>query len=229
MLYSASGLPYLGYGGLDSLNQLMPLEIKEKIHAARSNRRKKHIFKISMWGAMFHLRLVHLVIALKPGYSRKDLNYIVKRLFAWSRRFTDENIQYRASWVFEDGHVHVHILTTMPFIDQAVLVEKVEAYLGDNAHVYIKLLKSKKERKIAVSYLMQYVVYQDGDVHYTSSRGWLPDGAEAQWEAIKTGLKRGMDDGIFSSQEWREKAIAAMDEWIKEKRGIKCQRKLKLG
>jgi len=235
ILVSKSGEPYKAYGGLDSINQLIPDEItliKKQYHTLK---KRGKVFRVSMAGALYHHeRLVHLTVALPPPATLQQLRNAIKRLFRDIKRENSSisQIEYRAAWVWQTGkksgefQPHVHILTNMPYTPQSWIYNRIQHYTGLQAHVWINLVDTSPEkRKRTVGYLSQYMVNQPegSHVNYSQSDGWLPVGYEEQWNAIKAGLRAAYGDTIFDSPEWRKSAIDAIEVWILEQAGKKKQ------
>jgi hypothetical protein len=161
-------------------------------------------------------------------------------LFQYLRRLVGRSIEYFDVEVYENTEstkndpswrVHIHLIWDAPFIKQKLLVQKIESYIGDNCHVDIRLIDNSDLKKVS-RYMLQYLNNQNGLVFFNKSRGWLPEGYQAHFKALKQeffeyvprGVREPMDDPdkVFklltqSSDAWRYAAfIDSMNDYIDE-------------
>ena len=211
-----------------------------------SNKSRRRAYREVLSGLRYHSgkKLSFVTIGFKRG-SDIDVRTVLKKLTTWIKRDKAVKIEFYRVTVWDnassDGlwRVHTHMIWDAPYIKQTAILEKVQTYIGESGSVYIKLLDDNDKK--AARYLMQYLGNQDGFVRFSKSRGWLPDGYNDEWKALKQdffeyvprGVRQPMDDPerVFrltsqSSDEWiKEGLIGVMNTWIDEKREIriKCE------
>jgi hypothetical protein len=202
------------------------------------DKRRGKAYREILAGVQYHQgeKLSLVTFGFKRG-SVIDCRTLLKQISTWILREFDFRIDYFRVEVWEnkqgesDWRVHVHMIWNAPYIKQRRIVEKVEAYIGENAHVDIRLLQG--DPKSSARYLMQYLGNQNGDVYYTKSRGWLPKGYNDQWNALKhdffekvrgvayTGCKCDQDVVDLMSHNddtWRfEGLVKMMNDWVERK------------
>lgn len=184
-----------------------------------------------MAGAAYHQdELSILTVALRPPAQMSDLNRGVKAVFRKLEAMYEYDIEYRAAWVWENNHPHAHILATLPYVKQQWLYETLEEITGYSTHVWINQIYvgDSLARKRAVSYLAQYMASQKSDsrVNYSQSRGWLPPGYENEWTAVKARFKALYGPNAFEVPEWRQMAVAVIEQWIEDQYQVRLQRKV---
>lgn len=204
-----------------------------------SDKPRRKAYRHILAGLRYHKgeKLSLVTIGFKRG-STIDTRDVLKKLTTWIKRVTDIRIDYYRVTVWENNsptaqwRVHVHMIWNAPYLKQSAILEKVETYIGEHGHVYIKLLND--DDKKTARYLMQYLGNQDGFVRYSQSRGWLPKDYTEEWKSIKRdffqyvprGVRQPMDDAdrVFtlmtqSDETWRrEGLIETMNTWLDEQR-----------
>lgn len=192
-------------------------------------------------GLRFHQdeNISHIQFGLQRG-SIKDLRTIFKQLTTWIKRDFGIRIEFCRVEVWENTdstkgddrtRIHCHMLWNAPYIKQALILEKFELYLGENANVHIKLVDDHKK---ASRYLLQYLGYKQTTCYFSYSRRWLPKGYNDQFKAVKQdfyekvslGFKKPLESheqyikkASQSSDEWRKAVLVdMMNDWIDEQR-----------
>jgi hypothetical protein len=203
---------------------------------------QREAYRKTLAGIRYHKgeKLSFVTIGFKRG-SIIDVRTELKKLTTFIKRITGKRIEYSRCRVLDnkspDGQwrIHIHMIWNAPYVKQALIVEKLEKYIGESCHVHIKLLDDNDKK--AVRYLMQYMGNQYGTVRYDYSRGWLPEGYNEVWNEIKQdfydyvprGIREPMDEqeSVFklmtqSSPEWKNVGmIENMNAWIDEQRELK--------
>lgn len=176
--------------------------------------------------------LSFLTIGLQRD-SDQDLRLAFRKLHHWMSR-AGVQVEYFAVWVQEPDRVHVHIIWNAPFIEQRVLLDKMEGYLGEQCSVFIQGVKNDK----VVRYVMQYQVNQGKEdtakLRFSHSRGWLPLGYNAFWKALKHDFFKKStsydynrsEQGQFAmmtqySQVWWDALLVEVNNWIDEQSDVK--------
>lgn len=205
-----------------------------------SDKPRRRAYRHILAGLRYHKgeKLSLITIGFKRG-STIDTRDVLQKLTMWIKRITDVRIDYYRVTVWENNspteqwRVHIHMIWNAPYLKQSAILEKVEIYIGENGHVYIKLLNG--DDKKTARYLMQYLGNQDGFVRYSQSRGWLPMNYTDEWNAlrkeffepVKTGyrtskyIREDLIDSLIvrNSPEWRQSGlIENMNLWIDEQR-----------
>jgi hypothetical protein len=152
--------------------------------------RRGKAYREILAGLRYHRgeKLSFLTFGFKRG-SSIDCRMATQKLMTWVKREHDFRVDYFRVEVLENNspdekwRQHVHLLWNAPYIRQSLLVDKLQTYIGERGHVFIKLIDGDDKR--AARYLMQYLGNQEGSVHYTMSRNWLPAGYRAEWKALK--------------------------------------------
>jgi hypothetical protein len=182
-------------------------------------------------------KLSFVTIGFKRG-SVIDVRTTLKKLTTFIKRSTGMRIEYTRVRVLDnkspDGswRIHIHMIWNAPYIKQRLLVEKIEAFIGENCHVDIRLLD--EDHKRSARYLMQYLGNQDGSVRFDCSRGWLPEGYNEAWNQMRHDFFQYVPLGIrkplqsdsdyvtlasHQSPEWKKEGlIENMNLWIDEQR-----------
>lgn len=198
------------------------------------DRKRGKAYREILAGCQYHgdEKLSLVTFGFKRG-SEVDCRTLLKKISTWLKREFDFRIDYFRVEVWEnkngrdDWRVHIHMIWNAPYVKQSRIVEKVQEYIGENAHVDIRLLQG--DPKNSARYLMQYLGNQNGDVYYTMSRDWLPPGYRVQWDALKKdffshpGRCESNDDLIQimsrNDDTWRfEGLIKMMNDWVERKR-----------
>ena len=209
-------------------------------HPSYDNKPRRKIYREVLAGLRYHKgeKLSLVTFSFQRG-TIIDIRTIFKELTTWIKRLTGERIDYCRTDVFDKKvddtwRVHTHAIWNAPYLKQALIVEKIQAYIGENAHVYIKLLDGNDKK--AARYLMQYLGNQDGFVKFNKSRNWLPKGYNDFWnetrlsyyEHVPMGIRKPLDDAerVFklmtqSSEDWKKAAFFdVVDAWIDQRRDI---------
>jgi hypothetical protein len=202
------------------------------------DKRRGKAYREILAGMQYHQfeKLSLITFGFKRG-SEIDCRTLLKEITTWIKRTYKVRIDYFRVEVWEntrgesEWRVHVHMIWNAPYIKQWKIVEKVQEYIGENAHVDIRLLDYDTKR--AARYLMQYLGNQDGEVYYTKSRGWLPNGYALEWKLLKSDFYKKIT-GVFSKSftsndqltqmisqnddSWRyEVLIKYMNDWVQKK------------
>lgn len=209
-----------------------------------SDKPRRKAYRHILAGLRYHKgeKLSLVTIGFKRG-STIDTRDVLQKLTTWIKRVTSIRIDYYRVTVWENNspeqqwRVHIHMIWNAPYLKQSAILEKVQTYIGENGHVYIKLLDGDDKR--TARYLMQYLGNQDGFVRYSQSRGWLPRQYNAEWELTKRefysyvprGIRKPMDDPkhfdtlmIQSSPEWGKAGlIDNINMWLDEQREKRIQ------
>lgn len=136
-------------------------------------------------------KLSLITIGFQRG-SAIDCRILKQKIFTWIKRAFGVKVDYLNVEVWEctestkgdtSWRVHMHMIWNAPYIKQCKILEKVQSYIGESAHVHINLLDGDDKR--AAKYLMQYLGNQRGLVYYNKSRDWLPRGYNHHWRALK--------------------------------------------
>jgi hypothetical protein len=203
------------------------------------DRKRGKAYREILAGLQYHKfeKLSFVTFGFKRG-SEIDCRTMLHQIDTWVKREFKFKMDYFRVEVWEnkqgesDWRVHIHMIWNAPYIKQALIVERVQKYIGDEkANVFIKLLQG--DPKNSARYLMQYLGNQEGKVYYTKSREWLPKGYNEQWEALKhefyekvrgvayTGCKSDSDVVELMSHNddtWRfEGLIKMMNDWVERK------------
>lgn len=201
---------------------------------------RRKAYRHILAGLRYHKgeKLSFVTIGFKRG-SIIDVRTFLKKLTTFIKRYSDIRIDYCRMLVWDnnspDGlwRVHIHMIWNAPYLKQSLLVEKLEEYIGETGHVYIKLLDG--EDKKTARYLMQYLGNQDGFVRFSYSRNWLPKGYSKEWDELKSEFFKPVPTGYQTSKnassemvdslitrnspEWRKAGlIENMNSWIDEQR-----------
>lgn len=202
------------------------------------NKPRRRGFRYIMVGLRYHQgeNLSLVTIGFSRG-SMVDCRTLKKKIFTWIKREFGKKFEYVDVEVWENTEstdadtrwrVHIHMIWNAPYIAQGALLEKIEMYIGDSAHVYISLLDGDNKR--AARYLMQYLGNQKGLVYFNKSRGWLPAGYNRFWKDLIADFRVNQsrqqsltEKGHFikitqCSDVWWTALLEGCDEWIDEQR-----------
>ena len=207
-------------------------------HLSYDNHSRMRSYRHVLAGLRYHKgeKLSFVTFSFQRG-TFIDIRTFFKELTTWIKRLTGERIDYYRATVFDKKvddtwRIHTHTIWNAPYIYQPRIVEKVQTYIGENAHVDIRLIKGVDDKK-AARYLMQYLGNQEGFVKFDKSRTWLPKGYNDFWnktrfsirEHTKTSAKmplvldnQVLDKGYDASKDWKRVLISTMDAWIDEQR-----------
>ena len=187
---------------------------------------RRKAFRHILAGLRYHKgeKLSFVTIGFKRG-SNIDVRLVLMKLTTWIKRFTDMRIDYYRVTVWDNNsddkqwRVHIHMIWNAPYLKQSLILDKVQAYIGESGSVHIKLLNDD-DRKTA-RYLMQYLGNQDGFVRYSQSRGWLPKGYSNEWDALRSEFFKHVPTGTRTSKGITSDVVSALimqntDEWRKE-------------
>lgn len=213
------------------------------------NKPRRRGYRYVMAGLRYHKgeKLSFVTLGFTRG-SKIDCRAVIQKITTWIKRMFGKRIDYIRSEVWEntestkgcvEWRVHIHMIWNAPYIEQMAIVEKVEQYIGENAHVDIRLLDNDSKR--SARYMMQYMSDQKGSVYFNMSRNWLPKGYRAQFNEVKRdffeyvprGTRTPMDDPervltllSQNNDEWKKAAlIDLIDTWIDEQRESKTKAK----
>jgi hypothetical protein len=200
------------------------------------DKRRGKAYREILAGCQYHgdEKLSRIDFGFKRG-SVIDCRTVLGQISTWIKREFGFRIDYFRveNWEQKGGEwrVHVHMIWNAPYIKQQRIREKVEEYIGENANVYIQLMDGDKR---AARYMMQYVGYQEGKCYYTKSRGWLPEGYNDEFQALKKDYwkkipnlrKKGIkdDDALVNlmsryDDTWRKEVLVnSMVEWVEKAR-----------
>jgi hypothetical protein len=205
---------------------------------AMYDKKRGKAYREILAGVQFHQfeKLSLVTFGFQRG-SEIDCRTVLKEMMTWIKRDFQFKTDYFRVEVWENKRdtdawrVHVHMIWNAPYVRQQLIREKLELYIGENAHVDIRLLKG--DPKNSARYLMQYLGNQEGKVYYTRSREWLPKGYNDEWLALKHDffkrvkgiVKNGLKDDnqclqVISHNDdtWRKEVLVnMMGEWIEKK------------